>query len=173
MRATLTGTVIYKTDPDARQTTALYQYNDNTYSSVMPDFLANDTPVRRHVPRQLRRKLLAVPLDGGEVLGNFWPNNMLGVPNTMTATSTVCLTAKRRPLPPGMRLDLKTGASENGTFPSKLRCTRRGRRHCHKPHRFGLSFHSVRFEMLSAILQNSTYEFDLTDLPRGAYPKDF
>ena len=61
-----TGTVIYKTDPDARQTTALYEYNDNTYSPLC-QFLANNTLYVVMYRDDSDTKLLAVPLDGGEV----------------------------------------------------------------------------------------------------------
>ena len=61
-----TGTVIYKTDPDARQTTALYEYNDNTYSPLC-QFLANNTLYVVMYRDDIDTKLLAVPLDGGEV----------------------------------------------------------------------------------------------------------
>ena len=94
-----TGTVIYKTDPDARQTTALYEYNDSAYSTLY-QFLANDTLYVVMYRYDSDTKLLAVPLDGGEV----W-EIPLG-PNTWGAKLyddryVYCMsTAKRRPLPP-------------------------------------------------------------------------
>ena len=99
MRATLLEPSFYKTDPDARQTTALYEYNDSAYSTLY-QFLANDTLYVVMYRYDSDTKLLAVPLDGGEV----WEFRLApthGVPSCMmTAMSTVCLTAKRRPLPP-------------------------------------------------------------------------
>ena len=112
-----TGTVIYKTDPDARQTTALYEYNDNTYSPLY-QFLANDTLYVVMYRYDSDTKLLAVPLDGGEV----W-EIPLG-PNTWGAKLyddryVYCMSYSQAPTSPtcGMRLDLKTGASEKWDIP--------------------------------------------------------
>ena len=112
-----TGTVIYKTDPDARQTTALYEYNDNTYSPLC-QFLANNTLYVVMYRYDSDTKLLAVPLDGGEVweipLGpNTWGTKLYD------DRYVYCMSYSQAPTSPtcGMRLDLKTGASEKWDIP--------------------------------------------------------
>ena len=76
---------------NARQTTALYEYNDNTYSPLC-QFLANNTLYVVMYRDDSDTKLLAVPLDGGEVWETpLGPNAWGTICCTMTAMSTVCL----------------------------------------------------------------------------------
>ena len=165
-----TGTVIYKTDPDARQTTALYEYNDNTYSPLC-QFLANNTLYVVMYRDDIDTKLLAVPLDGGEV----W-EIPLG-PNTWSAKLydnryVYCMSYSQAPTSPtcGMRLDLKTGASETWDIPIEtydvLGVADGGIVTSRIVSDYPIPLPSDA-EMLSAILQNSTYEFDLTDPATG------
>lgn len=165
-----TGTVIYKTDPDARQTTALYEYNDNTYSPLF-QFLANNTLYVVMYRDDSDTKLLAVPLDGGEV----W-EIPLG-PNTWSAKLyddryVYCMSYSQAPTSPtcGMRLDLKTGASETWDIPIEtydvLGVADGGIVTSRIVSDYPIPLPSDS-EMLSAILQNSTYEFDLTDPATG------
>lgn len=165
-----TGTVIYKTDPDARQTTALYQYNDNTYSPLC-QFLANNTLYVVMYRDDSDTKLLAVPLDGGEV----W-EIPLG-PNTWGAKLyddryVYCMSYSQAPTSPtcGMRLDLKTGVSEKWDIPIEtydvLGVADGGIVTSRIVSDYPIPLPSDA-EMLSAILQNSTYEFDLTDPATG------
>ena len=156
-----TGTVIYKTDPDARQTTALYEYNDSAYSTLY-QFLANDTLYVVMYRYDSDTKLLAVPLDGGEVWEIPLGPIHMGCQVCMHDRYVYCMSYSQAPTSPtcGMRLDLKTGASEKWDIAHRnLRCTRRDRwRHCHKRASFRtiLSHSRPIPEMLSAILQNST-----------------
>lgn len=165
-----TGTVIYKTDPDARQTTALYEYNDSAYSTLY-QFLANDTLYVVMYRDDSDTKLLAVPLDGGEV----W-EIPLG-PNTWGAKLyddryVYCMSYSQAPTSPtcGMRLDLKTGASEKWDIPIEtydvLGVADGGIVTSRIVSDYPIPLPSDS-EMLSAILQNSTYEFDLTDPATG------
>ena len=70
-----TGTVIYKTDPDARQTTALYEYNDNTYSPLF-QFLANNTLYVVMYRDDSDTKLLAVRWTRRGLGNSAWPQHM-------------------------------------------------------------------------------------------------
>ena len=165
-----TGTVIYKTDPDARQTTALYEYNDSTYSTLY-QFLANDTLYVVMYRDDSDTKLLAVPLDGGEV----W-EIPLG-PNTWSAKLyddryVYCMSYSQAPTSPtcGMRLDLQTGESEKWDIPIEtydvLGVTDGGIVTSRIVSDYPIPLPSDS-EMRSAIMQNSTLEFDLTDAATG------
>ena len=164
------GTVIYKTDLDAGQTTALYEYNDNTYTALY-QFPANDTLYVVMYRDDSDTKLLAVPLDGGEV----W-EIPLG-PNTWGAKLydgryVYCMSYSQAPTAPtcGIRLDLKTGASETWNLPTEtyevLGVADGGIVTSRIISDYPLPLPGDS-EMRSAILQNSTYEFDLTDPATG------
>lgn len=175
-------TVIYKTDLDAGQTTTLYEYNDNTYTALY-QFPANGTLYVVMYHDDSDTKLLAVPLDGGEV----W-EIPLG-PNTWGAKLyddryVYCMSYSQAPTSPtcGMRLDLQTGTSETWNIPSEtydvLGVADGGIVTSRVISDYPLPLPSDS-EMRSAILQNSTYEFDLTDPATGrpiqkifAYPCD-
>lgn len=116
-------------------------------------------------------KLLAVPLDGGEVweipLGpNTWSARLYDdryiyfISYSQAPTSPTC----------GMRLDLKTGASEKWDIPIEtydvLGVADGGIVTSRIISDYPIPLPSDA-EMLSAILQNSTYEFDLTDPATG------
>ena len=60
------GTTIYKTDLDAGQTSLFYEYHDTMYTALY-QFLANGTLYVVMYHNDSDTKLLAVPLDGGEV----------------------------------------------------------------------------------------------------------
>lgn len=165
-----TGTVIYKTDPDARQTTALYEYNDSAYSTLY-QFLANDTLYVVMYRYDSDTKLLAVPLDGGEVweipLGpNTWGTKLYD------DRYVYCMSYSQAPTSPtcGMRLDLKTGASEKWDIPIEtydvLGVADGGIVTSRIVSDYPIPLPSDS-EMLSAIMQNSTLEFDLTDAATG------
>ena len=122
-------------------------------------------------------KLLAVPLDGGEV----W-EIPLG-PNTWSAKLyddryVYCMSYSQAPTSPtcGMRLDLKTGASEKWDIPIEtydvLGVADGGIVTSRIVSDYPIPLPSDS-EMLSAILQNSTYEFDLTDPATGRLSKRF
>ena len=165
-----TGTVIYKTDPDARQTTALYEYNDSAYSTLY-QFLANDTLYVVMYRYDSDTKLLAVPLDGGEVweipLGpNTWGTKLYD------DRYVYCMSYSQAPTSPtcGMRLDLQTGESEKWDIPIEtydvLGVTDGGIVTSRIVSDYPIPLPSDS-EMLSAIMQNSTLEFDLTDAATG------
>ena len=116
-------------------------------------------------------KLLAVPLDGGEV----W-EIPLG-PNTWSAKLyddryVYCMSHSQAPaaLTRGMRLDLQTGTSETWDIPVEtygvLGVADGGIVTSRIISDYPIPLPSDT-EMLSAILQNSTYEFDLTDPATG------
>ena len=164
------GTVIYKTDLDAGQTSVLYEYNDNTYTALY-QFPANGTLYVVMYHDDSDTKLLAVPLDGGEV----W-EIPLG-PNTWGAKLyddryVYCMSYSQAPTAPtcGMRLDLKTGVSETWNLPTEtyevLGVADGGIVTSRIISDYPLPLPSDS-EMRSAILQNSTYEFDLTDPATG------
>lgn len=177
-----TGTVIYKTDLDAGQTTTLYEYNDNTYTALY-QFPANGTLYVVMYHDDSDTKLLAVPLDGGEVweipLGpNAWGAKLYD------DRYVYCMSYSQAPTAPtcGMRLDLQTGASETWNLPTEtydvLGVADGGIVTSRVISDYPLPLPSDS-EMRSAILQNSTYEFDLTDPATGrpiqkifAYPCD-
>lgn len=116
-------------------------------------------------------KLLAVPLDGGEVweipLGpNTWGTKLYD------DRYVYCMSYSQAPTSPtcGMRLDLKTGASEKWDIPIEtydvLGVADGGIVTSRIVSDYPIPLPSDS-EMLSAILQNSTYEFDLTDPATG------
>lgn len=146
------------------------EYNDNTYSPLC-QFLANNTLYVVMYRDDIDTKLLAVPLDGGEV----W-EIPLG-PNTWGAKLyndryVYCMSYSQAPTSPtcGMRLDLKTGASETWDIPIEtydvLGVADGGIVTSRIVSDYPIPLPSDA-EMLSAILQNSTYEFDLTDPATG------
>ena len=164
------GTTIYKTDLDAGQTSLFYEYHDTMYTALY-QFLANGTLYVVMYHNDSDTKLLAVPLDGGEV----W-EIPLG-PNTWSAKLyddryVYCMSYSQAPTSPtcGMRLDLKTGASEKWDIPIEtydvLGVADGGIVTSRIVSDYPIPLPSDS-EMLSAILQNSTYEFDLTDPATG------
>ena len=163
-------TVIYKTDLDAGQTTTLYEYNDNTYTALY-QFPANGTLYVVMYHDDSDTKLLAVPLDGGEV----W-EIPLG-PNTWGAKLyddryVYCMSYSQAPTSPtcGMRLDLQTGASETWNLPIEtydvLGVADGGIVTSRIISDYPLPLPGDS-EMRSAIMQNAAYEFDLTDAATG------
>lgn len=163
-------TVIYKTDLDAGQTTTLYEYNDNTYTALY-QFPANGTLYVVMYHDDSDTKLLAVPLDGGEV----W-EIPLG-PNTWGAKLyddryVYCMSYSQAPTSPtcGMRLDLQTGASETWNLPIEtydvLGVADGGIVTSRIISDYPLPLPGDS-EMRSAIMQNASYEFDLTDPATG------
>ncbi|WP_455501664.1 hypothetical protein [Gemmiger sp.] len=169
-KGNFSGTVLYKTDLDAGQTTTLYEYNDNTYSALY-QFLANGTLYVVMYRDDSDTKLLAVPLDGGEV----W-EIPLG-PNTWGAKLyddryVYCMSYSQAPTAPtcGMRLDLQTGASETWNIPAEtyevLGVADGGIVTSRIISDYPLPLPGDS-EMRSAIMQNSVYQFDLTDVATG------
>ena len=163
-------TVIYKTDLDAGQTNTLYEYNDNTYTALY-QFPANGTLYVVMYHDDSDTKLLAVPLDGGEV----W-EIPLG-PNTWGAKLyddryVYCMSYSQAPTSPtcGMRLDLQTGASETWNLPTEtydvLGVADGGIVTSRIISDYPLPLPGDS-EMRSAIMQNAAYEFDLTDPATG------
>lgn len=164
------GIVIYKTDLDAGQTTMLYEYSDSTYTALY-QFPANDTLYVVMYHDDSDTKLLAVPLDGGEVweipLGpNTWGSKLYD------DRYVYCMSYSHAPTAPtcGMRLDLKTGASETWNIPTEtyevLGVADGGIVTSRIISDYPLPLPSDS-EMRSAIIQNSTFEFDLTDPATG------
>ena len=164
------GTTIYKTDLDAGQTSLFYEYHDTMYTALY-QFLANGTLYVVMYHNDSDTKLLAVPLDGGEVweipLGpNTWGAKLYDdryiyfISYSQAPTSPTC----------GMRLDLQTGESEKWDIPIEtydvLGVTDGGIVTSRIVSDYPIPLPSDS-EMLSAILQNSTYEFDLTDPATG------
>ena len=164
------GTTIYKTDLDAGQTSLFYEYHDTMYTALY-QFLANGTLYVVMYHNDSDTKLLAVPLDGGEVweipLGpNTWSARLYDdryiyfISYSQAPTSPTC----------GMRLDLQTGESEKWDIPIEtydvLGVTDGGIVTSRIVSDYPIPLPSDS-EMLSAILQNSTYEFDLTDPATG------
>lgn len=164
------GTTIYKTDLDAGQTSLFYEYHDTMYTALY-QFLANGTLYVVMYHNDSDTKLLAVPLDGGEVweipLGpNTWGAKLYDdryiyfISYSQAPTSPTC----------GMRLDLQTGESEKWDIPIEtydvLGVTDGGIVTSRIVSDYPIPLPSDA-EMLSAILQNSTYEFDLTDPATG------
>ena len=164
------GTTIYKTDLDAGQTSLFYEYHDTMYTALY-QFLANGTLYVVMYHNDSDTKLLAVPLDGGEVweipLGpNTWRARLYDdryiyfISYSQAPTSPTC----------GMRLDLQTGESEKWDIPIEtydvLGVTDGGIVTSRIVSDYPIPLPSDS-EMLSAILQNSTYEFDLTDPATG------
>lgn len=164
------GTTIYKTDLDAGQTSLFYEYHDTMYTALY-QFLANDTLYVVMYRDDSDTKLLAVPLDGGEV----W-EIPLG-PNTWSARLyddryIYCISYSQAPTSPtcGMRLDLQTGESEKWDIPIEtydvLGVTDGGIVTSRIVSDYPIPLPSDS-EMRSAIMQNSTLEFDLTDAATG------
>lgn len=164
------GTTIYKTDLDAGQTSLFYEYHDTMYTALY-QFLANNTLYVVMYRDDSDTKLLAVPLDGGEVweipLGpNTWGTKLYD------DRYVYCMSYSQAPTSPtcGMRLDLKTGASEKWDIPIEtydvLGVADGGIVTSRIVSDYPIPLPSDA-EMLSAILQNSTYEFDLTDPATG------
>ena len=164
------GTTIYKTDLDAGQTSLFYEYHDTMYTALY-QFLANNTLYVVMYRDDSDTKLLAVPLDGGEVweipLGpNTWGTKLYD------DRYVYCMSYSQAPTSPtcGMRLDLKTGASEKWDIPIEtydvLGVADGGIVTSRIVSDYPIPLPSDS-EMLSAILQNSTYEFDLTDPATG------
>lgn len=164
------GTTIYKTDLDAGQTSLFYEYHDTMYTALY-QFLANGTLYVVMYHNDSDTKLLAVPLDGGEVweipLGpNTWSARLYDdryiyfISYSQAPTSPTC----------GMRLDLQTGESEKWDIPIEtydvLGVTDGGIVTSRIVSDYPIPLPSDS-EMLSAIMQNSTYEFDLTDPATG------
>lgn len=164
------GTTIYKTDLDAGQTSLFYEYHDTMYTALY-QFLANGTLYVVMYHNDSDTKLLAVPLDGGEVweipLGpNTWSARLYDdryiyfISYSQAPTSPTC----------GMRLDLQTGESEKWDIPIEtydvLGVADGGIVTSRIVSDYPIPLPSDA-EMLSAIMQNSTYEFDLTDPATG------
>ena len=160
------GSLVYKTDVSTGQTREFYRTDDWTYSSFP---LVTDTTLYLTGPH----KLLALPLDGGDpreiALGfdaSNWQTYLYNDRYLYYLTiSTAPFVATQ-----GLRVDLQTGQSEPWSIPTETAAVMGPVGDKLLTYRV-ISDYPIPFpddsEMSDALLQNSSWEYDLNDLSTG------
>ncbi|WP_455501663.1 hypothetical protein [Gemmiger sp.] len=168
--AEFAGTNVYKTDFTTGQTT-LFRHDDYEGVSGTSPIVTDDSLYVLTHNEMKEASLLAMPLDGSETRQialdtNSWNTPIYSNRYMYCISRDGAPTARTR----GLRLDLQTGETEPWDIPvetfSILGVADGGivTSRIISDHPIPLPSDS---EMLDAILQNSTYEFDLTDAATG------
>ena len=163
------GTNIYKTDFTTGQTT-LFRHDDYEGVSGTSPIVTDDSLYVLNYNNKREPSLLAMPLDGGETrqisFDSYAWTNPLYSNRYMYFLFDGAPTARTR----GLRLDLQTGENEPWDIPAEtfavLGVADGGivTSRIISDHPMPLPSDS---EMRDAIMQNATYEFDLTDAATG------